>query len=348
MERAGQPADATSFNYAFVSKALLRAYQGRWRSIIRASNDWAARVRLAGRYQAATARLIWSVANLYLGNVAAARAGLLDALDGLERMQPFGQLYLALAEVQLGNEEEANALVDRYLRACGGQPRTSHDSAVFGDVVSRLSRPALWQLGYQALERERAHLVGPYSPVSTRRVLGRLATRLNRWPEAEKHFEEATRVLSDGGAKWELAQTLLDYAEMRRVRRRRGDMTKAAALQMRASELLQQLRVPQAPAPQAPPAKEANEFALTGRELEVLDLLAQGYRNQEIAKALTISPGTARRHIENILSKMGAANRTDAVVLAISKQLVGPLQEQQRRPASSPAPEVASRARSAG
>lgn len=54
---------------------------------------------------------------------------------------------------------------------------------------------------------------------------------------------------------------------------------------------------------------------LTPREREVLQLIALGYSNQQIADELVISPHTAIRHVANILEKTGAANRTEAARL---------------------------------
>ena len=61
---------------------------------------------------------------------------------------------------------------------------------------------------------------------------------------------------------------------------------------------------------------------LTPREREVLALLIEGKTNKEIARHLTISQATARLHVSNILSKMGASNRTEAVSLALQHKLV--------------------------
>ena len=55
---------------------------------------------------------------------------------------------------------------------------------------------------------------------------------------------------------------------------------------------------------------------LTEREREVLDLLARGCDNPTIARRLVLSPKTVRNHVSNVLAKIGAADRTDAVIRA--------------------------------
>jgi NarL family two-component system response regulator LiaR len=61
---------------------------------------------------------------------------------------------------------------------------------------------------------------------------------------------------------------------------------------------------------------------LTDREREVLALLVQGKTNKEIARELTLSPATVRAYVSNILSKLGAGNRTKAVSLALQHNLL--------------------------
>ncbi len=63
--------------------------------------------------------------------------------------------------------------------------------------------------------------------------------------------------------------------------------------------------------------------ALTEREMEVLRLMAQGRANKEIGATLFISERTVKFHVSSILSKLGAANRTEAVARAAQQGLVG-------------------------
>ena len=62
---------------------------------------------------------------------------------------------------------------------------------------------------------------------------------------------------------------------------------------------------------------------LSGREIEVLRLVAQGRTNAEIADLLVISKNTADRHVSNILGKTGSANRAEATLYAARHSLVG-------------------------
>lgn len=67
----------------------------------------------------------------------------------------------------------------------------------------------------------------------------------------------------------------------------------------------------------APPVQE-----LTERELEVLRLVAGGYSNREIAGALFLAEGTVKNHVSTILLKLGARDRTSAVLRALHEGIL--------------------------
>ena len=67
------------------------------------------------------------------------------------------------------------------------------------------------------------------------------------------------------------------------------------------------------------PATSGADLAriLTGREREVVALIAEGLTNKEIARKLSISPATVKVHVERLIGKLGVADRTQAAVLAV-------------------------------
>lgn len=72
-----------------------------------------------------------------------------------------------------------------------------------------------------------------------------------------------------------------------------------------------------------PGASEASE-ALTERETDVLQLLAQGASNKEIARSLSLGEKTIKSHVSNILGKLGVQSRTQAALRAVQLGLVSP------------------------
>ncbi len=72
------------------------------------------------------------------------------------------------------------------------------------------------------------------------------------------------------------------------------------------------------------PPRTANLDALTEREREVMALVAEGLSNEEIARRLVVSPLTAKTHVSRVLTKLGARDRAQLVVLAYESGLVRP------------------------
>ena len=69
-------------------------------------------------------------------------------------------------------------------------------------------------------------------------------------------------------------------------------------------------------------AEHYSDEALTAREIEVLQQIAGGNRNRDIAEKLFISEETVKVHIKHIMDKLGASDRTQAVAIAVRRGIV--------------------------
>jgi two-component system NarL family response regulator len=69
-------------------------------------------------------------------------------------------------------------------------------------------------------------------------------------------------------------------------------------------------------------AVRSNYGPLTAREIEVLELIAQGLRNKEVGNALGITEETIKVHVRNIMDKLSAQDRTEAVTMALRRGII--------------------------
>jgi DNA-binding CsgD family transcriptional regulator len=67
-----------------------------------------------------------------------------------------------------------------------------------------------------------------------------------------------------------------------------------------------------------PSAAGLRSLGLTPREADVLTLLADGKRNEEIARLLSVSPRTVKKHLESVYAKLGVHTRAAAVAVALT------------------------------
>jgi DNA-binding CsgD family transcriptional regulator len=164
------------------------------------------------------------------------------------------------------------------------------------------------------------------------RLLGVAAWLGGRLDEAEKRFQEAIAATGRAGARLETARTCLDYA---RLLAERGAPQRAEArdLLFRARDVFEDLGVKLlieqaaevgAALEAAPPEAKGPAYPdrLSAREVDVLQLVARGHTNQQIADSLILSPKTVARHLSNIFDKIGVDNRSAATAYVFEKGLV--------------------------
>jgi DNA-binding CsgD family transcriptional regulator len=157
------------------------------------------------------------------------------------------------------------------------------------------------------------------------RYLGILATTMRHWEEAQRHFAEAMAMNARLAAKPWLAHTQQRYAEMLSARDQPGDREHAKTLLNEALALSGELGMSGVKRSVlallerlSSQSAQAHIYpgGLTPREVEVLRLIAVGKSNRDIAEALCISLYTVASHVRNILTKINAANRTEAAAFA--------------------------------
>jgi DNA-binding CsgD family transcriptional regulator len=171
--------------------------------------------------------------------------------------------------------------------------------------------------------------------ISGDRLLGLLAGACGTVDVAAAHFEAALVFCRQAGYRPELAWTCYDYACLLTDRTSSGreqavalldeGLTIARELTMRPLHerlVARQAQLQSQSAARGRPPRASTPDGLSPREVEVLRLLAQGKTNPDIAAALGISPKTVTHHVTNILSKIGASNRTEAAAYAVRTGLV--------------------------
>jgi DNA-binding CsgD family transcriptional regulator/tetratricopeptide (TPR) repeat protein len=153
------------------------------------------------------------------------------------------------------------------------------------------------------------------------RYLGMLAATLGEIDGATRHFEAALHFNRRIGARTWLARTAYEYG---RLLVGRGDAERGEQLLAEAAALAETVGMPTLLArvrALAPASSPSLPDGLSGRELDVLRLVARGLSNREIGATLFISEHTAANHVRGILRKTACANRTEATAYAYRRGL---------------------------
>jgi DNA-binding NarL/FixJ family response regulator len=132
------------------------------------------------------------------------------------------------------------------------------------------------------------------------------------WRAVVDRFEQLGHRFETARSQSRLAAALRAAGQEKDAADARG-RAEATARLLGAQPLLRELG---SPLPTRSDAFRGQATPLTARELEVLRLVAVGRSNREIADQLYISAKTASVHVSNILAKLGAQSRTEAVAIA--------------------------------
>jgi DNA-binding NarL/FixJ family response regulator len=144
------------------------------------------------------------------------------------------------------------------------------------------------------------------------------------------HFEDSLVFCRKAGYRPELAWTCCDYADTLLQRNQPGDREQARSLmeeslaistELGMRPLIERVQSRLEGLESSPSATPAYPDGLTQREVEVLNLIAQGKSNRGIGEELVISEGTVRRHVNNIYDKISVTNRSEATRYALERNL---------------------------
>jgi DNA-binding CsgD family transcriptional regulator len=169
-------------------------------------------------------------------------------------------------------------------------------------------RNAAWVVGELAFWRRRAGIVEPCPALAAEPFAVHLAGDWQRAAELWEHI----------GCPYEAALALADADDPAALRRALDALLELGAEPV-ATVVARRLRdrgergVARGPRP----STRGNPAGLTARQLDVLQLVAQGLRNAEIAQELVLSERTVDHHVTAILQKLGARSRTEATAHAM-------------------------------
>jgi ATP/maltotriose-dependent transcriptional regulator MalT len=221
--------------------------------------------------------------------------------------RPDGRLGCARVALDRGEYRTAGDHAEQYLRQVGNEAKAQRvvglevqvrALAALGDADR--ARQALDELMLTATDVGTEPL-----RASALAAEGVVAAAAGDLPGARRALEDAVTLYVRSGMPYEGAVTRIELAQVLAASGRSQDASKETA---RATETLERLGVVS-----RTPRANGEALGLTGRELEVLALVADGLTDPQIAQRLVISEHTVHRHVSNILVKLSCSSRAAAV-----------------------------------
>ncbi len=307
--------------YALVMRGQLAAIEGSLDEAFQLVEEAAA---LGGRLEVELARPYRLGQRCVLCRERGGLGVMVGEIDDLARALPYFvtiRSFAALAAATTGRAGAARLQVEQLSGdAFAAVPRDSlwvATVAVLTEAAAISGSPHTAQL-VDLLVPHRGTLVVNGVPNcwgSADRFLGRACLALGQLGDAERHLRAAETLEASAGLPVHLARTRLDQA---RVALARDDAASARALLSQVRDVAAALQLDaldREAQSLAPPAQ-----VLSKREREVLDHVARGGTNKEIAASLVISLNTVERHLANIYTKLGVRGRAEAAAYAVRNQ----------------------------
>ncbi len=288
---------------------------------------------LEGGEDRALAATVLGSAQRYLGELAEARRSFQTVLDlraaaGDPARLAMAINNMALVELDDGNLDAARELLEQNLvikRQLGEPLSVAIGLINLAEVLIRVGR---WQAASAAIAEAAQLAVG--QPQLTGLVLcnqGHLAAGQRNWKQASGLYADAVAASQAGGHTHVAVEAMIGLG---RVSYQLG-LPDEAARQLGTAEALahkianRRLMAEVAAARAETDGGRAGRLPgnLTSRQAEVLQLLADGLSNKEIAARLYLSRGTVERHLTTIYHKLGLGGRVDAVRYAVENGLAG-------------------------
>lgn len=263
------------------------------------------------------------------------RQGRLEEAEALlERVRfvPHASLGLAAVAADRDRPGEALDLLHRFLRQIPNDNRTDRAAALELAVAAHAALGRTDDARAAMFELEALVTCAATTPLRASVALARgaLSAAEDEPDRARPHLEDAVDLFQAAGAPFEAARARLELALLlaklgsadlaareARVALEASSSMGAALLERRASAFLRALG-----ATSSRGRKRGSMLGLTGRELEVLRLVAHGSSNPQIAHTLMLSEHTVRRHLANIFRKLDVPSRAAATATAARRGLL--------------------------